>query len=176
MSTIKGKVQDIVKQSTAYGDMFNFKINGTTYGAGKFPPKGVEVGDYISFDAEQKGRYWNMNTKSVKKIDPVPDEAPSIPKAGYAGGGAAGYDARQDAISKQASRNTAIEFMNFLAGQDALPVAKTAKGEAKFDAFSAILDKLTEDFYNYATGKTKKESKPSDAEQSDDGPEPSDGW
>ncbi len=176
MPTIKGKVQNIVEKDSAYGTMYNFEINGTTYGAGKYPPKGVSVGDYISFEAEQKGRYWNMNTKSVKKIDPVPDEAPAPAKTGYAGGGAGGYDARQDAISKQASRNTAIEFMNFLAGQDALPVAKTAKGDAKFDAFSAILEKLTEDFYNYATGKTKTPARAADAEQADEGPEPSDGW
>lgn len=171
MSQVTGKVTAIDERSTDYGTMYNVKVNGKSYGHGKAEPK-FEVGDYISFDVEKRGRFENMVSRSIRVLDEPPASAPA-PQPSYGGGGkrqwnAGNDDKKQEAISKQAARNTAIEFMNLLASQDALPVGKTAKPEAKYTALRGILERLTEEFYLYSQGKA---AKPEAGESDDDGDE-----
>lgn len=156
MPSIRGFVQEVKELSTAYGPMFNVIVNGESFGAGKFKPR-VNQGDAVEFEFEQKGRFKNITPKSIRAVDPSTIQAtsPTVSRAAPAAAAsrAADFTKNQDTISKQAARNTAVAFMNILAGQDALPVAKTAKAGDKFDALRGILDKLTEEFYNYSIGK-----------------------
>lgn len=153
MPKSQGVIGEIKLQDTAYGTMYNFVINGETFGAGKFPPKGVASGDYIEFEFEEKGRYKNLNSKSVKKVA-APTGAQVATAAAATVTATRSFGKDQETISKQAARNTAVAFLTLLASQDAIPVAASAKPPARFEAIRAMLEKLTQEFYDYSTGKS----------------------
>lgn len=153
MAKSQGLIGEIKEQSTAYGTMYNYVINGETFGAGKFPPKGVAVGDYIEFEFVEKGRYKNLESKSVRKVEKPSGEQVATATAATATA-VRSFGKDQDTISKQAARNTAVAFLTLLASQDAIPVAASAKPAARFDAIRGMLEKLTQEFYDYSTGKS----------------------
>lgn len=159
MSTMKGKVTGIPQNETAYGTMYNVEVAGKAYGFGKYPPK-FKVGDYIEFNADTSGRFPKMDYKTVKTI-PAFEEAAEAAPAGR-GGNSRSYgndDKRQEVISRQAARNSAIAMFSELRQLEALPVPKTAKAGEKFDLYIGIVDKLTEEYFNYSVGKVVNNAK-----------------
>lgn len=153
MTAITGKVTNVVANDTAYGKMYNVEVDGKTYGAGKFPPK-VSVGDYISFEADTSGKFFKMDNKTVKQVA-KPADAGAGETARVAPAKAYNDDARQLSITRQASRNAAIEWIGELRAADALAFKKTATAEAKQEAMDALLEKYTDEFVAFATGGRK---------------------
>src|SRR5687768_952693 len=125
---IQGFLTEIRTKQTPYGAMYDLVVNGKSYGAGKFPPKQVAAGDYIQFEAVQKGNFWNVQAGSVSKLDKPagvsPPAATSTPSYG-------GSDKRQEVISKQAALNTALTFVKLLSDNGALPMPAKAPADKK---------------------------------------------
>lgn len=150
-----GYVDRIDAKPTDFGTMYNLVVGGKTYGVGKFPPKGVNPGDYVEFTATQKpgSRFWNVAPGSLaKKAPPAAVAAPAQPAR--SGGYNAGGDKRQEIISKQAALNSAMNMVQLLVAADALPVSKTLKSDKKADLVESIVFEYTAKFYHLATGET----------------------
>jgi hypothetical protein len=178
MAIIKGKVQTVSSRETQYGTMYSLKINNEYYSVGKYPPKCAE-GDYVKFDATANGKYWNL-TKGAKieKVgaEDVPPPAPAPSGGGSYGRGGFNDDKRQEVISRQAARNTAISFLELAHANGALAFPKTANEAKKFDILSTYLDEVTDKFYNYSMGiKAKTGDDPEDAGEVGD-PASSENW
>jgi hypothetical protein len=173
MSTITGKVSDI--KASPYGNdtFYNFTVNGKSYGAGKFPPKGIVVGDYIEFVADTSGKYPRMDTKSVRKVEPTADVVASSAASTKSNG--ASEDKKQQTISRQAAHNTAVAFFDSLRQLDALP-KPTAKSGEKLELFLGIVDKLADHFYDRSMGVAPAASAPAAAGSDTPAPDTSDEW
>jgi hypothetical protein len=151
---IKGKVNRITERETQYGTMYNLDVAGNQIGIGKYPPK-VAEGDYVKVPIERKGNYLNLAKGGrIEKIKP--DEVPSSPPAASAGGKSYtpyNDDKRQEVISRQAARNSALTFLGQLLAAEAIAFPKTATPEKKAAILRANLEQLTGEFNNYAMGK-----------------------
>lgn len=126
---ISGKIQYLNERDGKYGKSYNIKVDGTTYYLkGKYPPRGIDAGDFVEFEVEYNGNYPNVAQGTLRKVEgvsaPPPSAAPAT-KAAYKA--ANSYDDRQDVISKQAALNTALAFLEFAKANDKLPVP-AAKG------------------------------------------------
>lgn len=151
MSSISGKVTDIKTSDYNGKKYYNVFVNGKSYSAGMYPPKGVSVGDYISFNVDDPAaKYPRMDTKSVAKVEPTNEvrEASAVATKSYG----ASEDKKQQVISRQAAHNTAVAVFNQLVALDAVPIPKTAKAGDKFDLVLGIVDKLSDHFYNRSMG------------------------
>ena len=155
---VRGKVTNIPSNQTQFGTMFNAVIDGKSYGVGKYAPK-FQIGDYVEFEITPEsaaGRFPKIDYKSVRVLpEPAGYTAPAPAPAPTATKSYGGDDKRQEIISRQACRNTAIEWINVLITQDALPVPKAAKPDKKFDLLNGILDRMTDEFLAYSLGKAK---------------------
>lgn len=170
---IQGQVEEVKALQTTYGTMYNLVVDGVSYGAGKYAPK-AKAGDIVAFEAEQKGRYNNIVPKTLKVLgtgtgSPRPAPAASTPTSAMTRDS---YGKNQEVISKQAARNSAIAMFRELRELDALPIGKTAKPDAKLDAAVAIVDMLTEKFYNYSIGVQPSEVAEQAANEAAAGDEP----
>ena len=147
---IQGFIQFLDARETSFGTMYDIKVNGTKYGLGKFKPKGIAQGDYVSFTAEQKGKYWNVKSGSLSKLDkPAAVEAPKASGNSYNS-----FDNRQTIISKQAALNTSLTFVKLLQDAGALPMpAKVAK-DKQADLIEQIVMEYAGKFYHFSTGET----------------------
>lgn len=147
-NSVTGFIDFINERETSFGKMYDLKVNGTNYGVGKFKPKGFDKGDYVTFEAEQKGKYWNLKSGSIRKLDKPAGVAPA--KASSTGGFS---DSRQTVISKQAALNTSLAMVKLLIDGGAVPF-----GNAKTDKKADIVEKLVFDyaakFYHLSTGET----------------------
>lgn len=182
--TVSGIIQEIKQtprivqgQSKIAYDLI---VGGQKYSAGFFAPK-CNVGDYVTFEEEDRNGFKNVAPRTLKVGKAPPGAVAEAAKAVASGTGS--FDKRQDAISRQAASNTAIAFMNLLASQEALPVpASKSKGD-KQAAIEALLVGYEQRFYEANTGVTwtdisprKKEAITTDrhteaqASPEDDGP------
>lgn len=153
---VQGFVSKINVKPTQYGNMHDLVVNNTFYGAGKYPPKGIAVGDYVQFEATQKpgSKYWNVAPGSLTKMDKPAGVAPPTAAPTYNGGNK-GFDDRQTVISKQAALNSAMTFVSLLTQAGALPIAKKDMTPAKAaDAVLGIVDHYTDLFYKQSTGES----------------------
>ena len=193
MAQVKGVVQAIEQKEVSGGrTAYSLRVGGQSYGAGLFKPKCSE-GDYVTFEEERNGNYKNIARNSLKVSDykPAPEDAPAPTKSAAKSTGVdwdakAKADAeRQDTISRQASSNSAIAFMQIMSANDALGLPKsTAKG-AQAKALTALLRKLEVEFYERNTGKVwvditpnqKQENEQADGDEDQEEGAPSDeGW
>ena len=194
MAQVKGVVQAIETKQVSGGTKtaYSIVVGGQGYGAGLFKPKCKE-GDYVTFEVEMNGNYKNVarNSLSVSDYKPAPEDTPAPTKsaaktAGVDWDAKAKADAeRQDTISRQASSNSAIAFMQIMSANDALGLPKsTAKG-AQAKALTALLRKLEVEFYERNTGKVwvditpkqKQETEQADGEdEQEDGASSDEGW
>lgn len=199
MAQVKGVVQAIETKEVSGGrTAYSLRVGGQSYGAGLFKPKCSE-GDYVTFEEERNGNYKNIARNSLKVSDykPTPEDTPasktSAATSGYSNKSTGvDWDAkakadaeRQDTISRQASSNSAIAFMQIMSANDALGLPKsTAKG-AQAKALTALLRKLEVEFYERNTGKVwvditpnqKQENEQADGEEDQEEGAPSDeGW
>lgn len=141
-------------RETSFGTMYDIVFsNGDKVGAGKFPPKGVAVGDYVQYDTVMKGQYKNLAPGSLSKISKP--EGVAAPSAPARSSGGFGGDDRQEIISKQAALNSAIAFLSLANAAEALPVgAKNLAPAKRLDALISITNEMTSKFYHQSTGKT----------------------
>lgn len=65
-----GIVDDIFARDTASGQFWNIKVNGQSFGWGKYPPK-FGPGSEIEFDIQWRGEYANVNWDSVNVLNQV---------------------------------------------------------------------------------------------------------
>jgi hypothetical protein len=163
--SFKGKVTNIPSANTSAGVFYNVEVDGRkpAYGFGKYPPKNFKVGDYIEFEADVSGKFPKMDYKSVRVIEPPSEPvAPSTARSnGYAGkGGGFNDDKRQEVISKQAARNSAIAMFGELRQLGAVPTGKAKASPSElFDLYIGIVDDLTQKYFDYSMGKVASPAK-----------------
>lgn len=140
---------------------------GSWYGFGLKKPA-CQEGDNVTFEATKNAKgYLDADVDTLTVMDapreqPVP--RPSGPRftgtsKGNPGGGVtwnqrpwepAKEDERQRAIVVQHSQEMALRFVELLAAQESLPIAKTAKAVDKEAAFIALVNKYTDEFSKQA--------------------------
>lgn len=164
-SPMSGVIQAIIARETRAGVFYDVQVNGKKYGHGKFPPRDVKEGDFVTFevDVKQNGQYTNYDIKrgtlrrddgSAEKIAQAESYKPAAPR--MEGGGKREYvpfDERQQIISTQAAVNTALEFCSLCASQSVLPALGTAKAADKLSLMRQwVLDEAGR-FYKVSTGR-----------------------
>ena len=171
-SKISGIVTEIKARNTRVGDMYDVVVNGVAYGNGKYPPRGIKAGDFVTFEAEtkQNGQYTNHNiVPRTMRVDDKPSaEAVSSAKAATVVNVAAA-DKRQETISKQANLNTALELVGLYLQYGAVKVpakaadAYTAIHTSVADTASKLYHATTGDDWELDLSGAKQEAKPSDS-------------
>lgn len=163
MMQVEGYVQTIDTVPTKTGKtMYNVRVNGVKYGAGMYPPK-FKQGDFISFTSSMNGNFNNMETRTVTvKQPPAGMSPPQATSAGYNGAlgqnppraNSQGWDDRQDAITKQSSRNSALAMVKLLFDAGGIPGLDKAKTPAdKMQTINSLVDEYTKDYYFQVAGK-----------------------
>lgn len=154
---ISGVVDAIINRDTQYGTMYSIEVNGKQYGFGKTSPNFGE-GRYISFYASQNDKgYWQADARSVTFGEN--EAGPSSPRASVTvmsqpapvSRGASVEEKRQASIIYQSSRKDAIEFLKLCKDADVLPIKKSAKSGADYDALVGVLNKITGEFFAAAS-------------------------
>lgn len=110
--------------------VYDFHIDGEKYGAGSFMPKGVAVGDYVTFDIEYNGNFKNISKGTLRKADAPAGQVVAAQKPAYAGKTVAQKsDEKDQRISRQSAFNTAAAFLKIAQEAGALPsLEKKATG------------------------------------------------
>lgn len=115
MAQISGIVTEIKAKATRVGDMYDVIVNGVAYGNGKYPPRGVKAGDFVTFEFEEKqnGQYTNRNiiAKTMRVDDNPAPAAVSAAKAETKVTLAA-QSKKDIAYSRGASLNTALALVS----------------------------------------------------------------
>lgn len=156
----QGFIQDISSRVVSTGaTMFDITIDGRKLGAGKFPPKGFSVGDYVNYEVEQRGNFLNLKAGSVSKATPpagvpVPQAAPAASSASANTAAAfAKQDAKDEAYSRGASANSAIALLKVLVDAQALPMPAKATKATSADLIYDIFKEYTGRIYKMTTGR-----------------------
>lgn len=154
-----GIVQEIKAKNTRFGDMYDVVINGTPYGHGKFAPRGIVAGDFVTFEYEtkQNGQYTNHNivARSLRKDD---SPAPAAVSAAQAETRVVvqSADKRQETISKQANLNSALQLISSQIAVGGIKFPANAKAPDIFKAVEGLVLDQAAKFYNLTTGDTWK--------------------
>lgn len=168
---IKGYVEGVVETPSKFTDksgrrkpsFWRLKVDNTMYGFGNEQPKCKE-GDYVAFDAEKKGDYWNADVVTLKPLAPPDGKEPAAPTPNQAkpttGAASSGgwkpnpeaetrveRHARQETISYQAARKDALEHVAMLLAAGLIDFGK-AKGAQKLEIVDILVDSYTERYYN----------------------------
>lgn len=125
----------------------------TWYGLG-FSQPSVAKGDVIEFEAKQNGKFWNIDTKSIRKVEAEVQQ--NKPVAEVAKGGAsnkeeywskreAAEEHKQKQINWQSARYAAIQLLPTLFEQGAVKLP-TKKAD-QYDAVLSLVDEITVKFY-----------------------------
>lgn len=158
MAQVSGQVSQVKEKQTQFGPMYDVIINGQSYGAGKYPPRDIKAGDFVSLEFEQKGNFRNVVKGSLRKDDGAAAAAPPVtadtPKSQYAGKAPyVPFDERQEMISKQSALNTALSFCNLASANGAVPMPKSAKESEKLGLiYQWVLD-TAGGLYKLSTGR-----------------------
>lgn len=164
MSTVTGIIQQIktkkvgARQTTAY----DINVNGQWFGYGFYAPKASE-GDYVTFEATQNGNFHNVERGTLKVGKAPPEEAKQAMQTNVRQA-VGSYDARQDAISRQAASNTAIAWLTLLHAAGALPVATSKSKGSQQEALDVIRREYEKEFYESNTGNEWKNIRPGKSE------------
>lgn len=155
MATISGVVTEVRARNTRVGDMYDVHVNGRAYGHGKFPPRGVKAGDFVTFDFEEKqnGQYVNYNivprslrVENDKATTQPPTAAPAAPARVPV------VDKRQETISKQSAMNTALTLLGLKLQYGAVKVP--AKAPDAFTLIDTLLAETAARVYEVNTGES----------------------
>lgn len=167
---MKGVIQAIETRSVAGGKTaYGIKVAGTTYGAGLYAPKAKE-GDYVQFTVDDSRGYKNVERGTLKVLPNKPTEHQEAPaKTGYSKPASSSFDARQDAISRQAASNTALAYLTLQQAAGCLPLP--AKKADIATALDALLKETTVAFYEQNTGVVWKDIGPKKGEAADESDE-----
>lgn len=159
---VTGIIENITSRQTQFGEMYDIVVDGQSYGNGKYAPRGVNIGDAVTFTAEVKGRYRNVARGTLRRAGvgdvpsaPSPSAAPqrmavNDPKEKYWSDKAASDEARQKIISRQAALNTAIDFVEAAIKAEAL--ALPAKAADKIGLLEAMVVRYAQKFHKVSTG------------------------
>ena len=166
MSTVTGVVQSITTRSTRAGDMADISVAGQRYGAGLVKYLKCKEGDYVTFDVEENGNFKNVARNSMKVSKNKPP-AEALAEAKATSGKGSSFDARQDAISRQAASNTAIAWLSLLQSMEAINIPATqAKSKGGAMAYLDTLRREYEkEFYEANTGNEWKSITPNKEEE-----------
>ena len=157
MPQVTGQVNEIKVRNTKIGDMYDLIVNGQSYGHGKYAPRGIKQGDFVTFEYEVKvnGQYENRNivSKSLRvETSPTPEvKQQAVVQTSMA---AAAADAKQQVISRQAALNTANALLANQLAAGGLKFPATAKPAAVFEAVTVAHLELASRLYKAATGDT----------------------
>lgn len=163
-SQMSGVIQAIIARETRAGVFYDVQVNGKKYGHGKFPPRDVKEGDFVTFevDVKQNGQYTNYDIKrgTLRKDDGSAEKprAERVVGEAYSTGAPikreyVPFDERQQIISTQAAVNTALEFCSLCAAQGVLPSLGTAKAADKLSLMRQwVLDEASR-FYKLSTNR-----------------------
>jgi hypothetical protein len=139
-------------------------VNEGIYNFGTKKPA-ANVGDKVAFEAQKNNRgYWDADFNTLKVTPAEPESVSNGLSVAVVKSNGAGHvtkdtywldkaqrDIKNDELrALGAARNTAIEWVKFLVGQEALPVPKTVA--AREDAFRKILDDYTRIFMSGIEG------------------------
>lgn len=153
MAKITGIVSEIKARATRVGDMYDVVVNGVAYGNGKYPPRGVKAGDFVTFECEtkQNGQYTNHNIvpRTLRVEDKPSPEQVSSAKAATAVN-VASADKRQETISKQANLNTALSLVGIYLQHGAFKLP--AKAPDAFTAINALVADTASKLYSATPG------------------------
>lgn len=146
---VKGVVQEIKAVPTRTGKtMYNLVVTGEAFSVGLYAPK-VKVGDYVQFEVEMNGQYKNVARGSLQiSKDKPPVEAVKAASTYKP----VDQEKKQDIISRQASTNTAIEYLKLAQDAGVLGLSASAKKGAALESLDIILKKYTKLFYEQNTG------------------------
>lgn len=144
MTQVSGQVTEIKERTTKFGPMYDLVVNGKPYGHGKFAPRGIKQGDFVTFDVEvkQNGQWTNYNivNKSLR-VDEAP--SPEVRKQAVAETAAnlSAADKKQEIISRQSATNSALTLIGLQLQYGGIKFPASAKAAdvyALIDA--AVLD------------------------------------
>lgn len=137
-----GVVEKIWANQTKVGTTYAIVVDGKRHGLYKTKPPCSE-GDYISFESEQKGDFWNVDPKSIKKAEGGPAKAaPTQASPSYA----TKQDDRQDSIIYQSSRKDAIHFLEVAVAAGVVDLGNKTAGK-KIEALNLFVDKQTQRYF-----------------------------
>lgn len=135
-----------------FGAMHSIDVDGDYYGTGPVDVEaelGIKPGDQIEFTTVQRGKYTNVDPKSVKKVSS--GEAPKAPSSGgkmskndYWENKAEDDKQRQLLIEQQSSRNAAINMVDVLL-KNSMMSTPSKKGD-QYDFCINLVDKITAKF------------------------------
>lgn len=153
---VTGVVSQIKEKITSVGPMYDIVVNGTSYGVGKFLPRGIAEGDTVSFTAEMNGRYSNVGRGTLKKVAAQPrTQAVASAPQGRELVGASPLNRGNDTqaiISKQWALNCAVSYIDLAlkAGAIKLP----AKDADKLKVLDGVLTDYATKLCSAVNGKT----------------------
>ena len=162
---VSGQVSQVKSRNTSFGEFFDVLVNGKSYGHGKFPPRGIQAGDFVTFEVDvvQKGQYTNYNIRkgSLRKDDnPQPAATQNIVTAAapatapYAGKQAyVPFDERQEIISKQAAMNTGLAICDLALKAGAFSFPSKAKEADKLGLLHQWVLETAQKAYKLSTGR-----------------------
>ncbi len=148
-----GIVGEIKARETRVGQMYDVVVNGISYGNGKYAPRGVQAGDFVTFEYSENGQYKNIVPRSLRKDDAPAPAAVNAAKA-ETRTVVAQADKRQETISKQANLNTAVSIIQLQLAHGGLKFPANAKAPAIFEAIEGTVLELAQRLYNLTTGET----------------------
>lgn len=182
MSEVSGIIQNIESRKVSNGTKtaYDIYVGGQKYGAGLYAPKAKE-GDYVTFTANQSQYGYDIERGSLK-VGKAPKGAAEAATKAAVKTAVGSFDARQDAISRQAASNTAIAWVTFLHTAGALPVAASKTKGALAAALDVVRRQYEKEFFEGNTGNEWKDIAPkpksadpemefSDEDEAEDGEE-----
>lgn len=149
--TISGVIQQLKSKQTKIGEMWDIQVNGDFYGVGKYKPKAKE-GDYVTFTPEYNGNFKNVERGTLKVSANKPANVSNSAPSANVRAASNSFDARQDAISRQAASNTAIAWLNMLHTAGALPIATSKSKGSQQEALDTIRRQYEKEFFEANTG------------------------
>lgn len=162
---ISGVVQEVIRRSLNNGkSAYDIVVAGDKYGAGLFAPKCKE-GDYVTFDVQYNGNFKNVERGTLKVSANKPANTGGSSPAQNVRAASNSFDARQDAISRQAASNTAIAWLSMLHSAGALPIATSKSKGSQQEAMDVLRRQYEKEFYESNTGIEWKNISPNKADE-----------
>lgn len=151
MAQVTGVLQDIRSRNTSVGQMYDVVVDGNTYGNGKYAPRGISVGDTVSFDCEVRGNYKNVAKGTLRKVDAAAASPSTISGTAPLRDLPPTDAEKQTIISRQAAMNTAVAFVSALLGNECAPLPVKAADRLAY--CNALVLAYADSFHTISTGK-----------------------
>ena len=141
-----GVVEKIYENQTSKGlTTYTIVVDGERYGTYTQRPP-CKQGDAVEFYYKNNGSFNNVDVKTIKKVaEATPSTA--APTSGPVPSYAKRNDDVQNAITFQAARKDALQFLEILVGQGILDSGSKAKGK-QIEVMETYLDKYTQRFFD----------------------------